>query len=592
MKLSLVSFGTLSIVLATAAGAAERTDVVARATFRPAEPLVRISDLAVAAADLTPAERHQLGPLSSHEFRTLAETTPGQPPRIGLARHLAQPLELRALPSFPAARTRLASSGGLLRREPDGSRTWTLSVSSTGAAAMRLHFDSFLLPEGARAYVYSSDGEAHGPYTNELVRRIVPDGRDFWTNSVYASTIYLEVRFAGASSPLDLSLDAAGHLEFSESLAAAEVVANPEATECFVDVACAQDDATLIQNLSRAAAQLNFMKNSSFYACSGSLVNVSKTPEVEPYMLTANHCFDSQASASSIEALWDYRPSSCGGTPPDPSTLPRSLGANLLISGVSSDFTLIELVNPPQGTRSLLGWNANMGAIADGTTFYRVAHPSGGPQRFSRNSFTQTPSPIVCSQLPQSSFLYSRGTYGGTTGGSSGAPMTNAAGEILGQLFGKCGDFSNPCSYTPQSTVDGAFAVTYPFISAWLDPSAGAEACSAAPTTLCVQSNRFRITLSARDPRTGRADSGYVMSSTDVFGYFAFPVLTGNQTDPQVFVKVLDGRPINNRWWVFYASLTDLEFSLTVTDTESGVVKGYYQAPYTQKSANDTSAFN
>jgi hypothetical protein len=172
--------------------------------------------------------------------------------------------------------------------------------------------------------------------------------------------------------------------------------------------------------------------------------------------------------------------------------------------------------------------------------------------------------------------------------------MTNADTQILGQLFGKCGsDTTNPCNYTTQSTVDGAFSVTYGFIEEWINPSGGGtEPCVASSTTLCVQSNRFRITLSARDPRTGNTDSGYVMSSTNFFGYFAFPVLANNQTDPQIFIKVLDGRPINNKWWVFYASLTDVEFTLTVTDTQTGAVKTYTNAlGHPANAVTDATAF-
>jgi hypothetical protein len=171
--------------------------------------------------------------------------------------------------------------------------------------------------------------------------------------------------------------------------------------------------------------------------------------------------------------------------------------------------------------------------------------------------------------------------------------MTNGSTQILGQLYGKCGfDTSNPCDYTTQSAVDGRFSVTFPSIQPWLEPTSPTDPCTPSSTTICAQSNRFRITLAANDPRTGKTDSGYVMSSTDVFGYYAFPVIAANQTDPQIFVKVLDGRPINNKWWVFYASLTDVEFTLTVTDTQTGTVKTYHQEPYTQVSANDTSAFN
>ena len=56
-------------------------------------------------------------------------------------------------------------------------------------------------------------------------------------------------------------------------------------------------------------------------------------------------------------------------------------------------------------------------------------------------------------------------------------------------------------------------------------------------------------------------------------------------------VKVLDGRALNGRFWVFYGALTNVEFTLTVTDTETGRVRHYANAMGNFASAGDTSAF-
>ena len=37
----------------------------------------------------------------------------------------------------------------------------------------------------------------------------------------------------------------------------------------------------------------------------------------------------------------------------------------------------------------------------------------------------------------------------------------------------------------------------------------------------------------------------------------------------------MDGCDTNNRFWVFAAALTDVEYTLTVTDTETGATKTY-----------------
>lgn len=580
---------TLSLALPALAGGS--AGVVERSAGAPAAPRAQMADLAMAAHELTPRDRHHVGPLGADEIALLAERpVSGVPLRIGLVRNLTRTVELRDASLAAADGAKSSVDGGLLRREDDGTTSWTLAVDSAGAQALRIRFDRFVLPAGARAFVYSENGEVHGPYTNESVRAIVPDGRDFWANTIHAPVAYVEVRFSGATAPLDLAIGAVAHLEFPAEVASS---ATPEGTECFIDVACATENPALVANLSRAAARLSFAKGGLFYLCTGSLVNVPATGELEPYMLTANHCFDSQASASTLEAYWDYVPEFCGDNPPSLSTLPRNLGATLLASSSATDFTFVQLLQAPSGSRSYLGWNSSSAAITGGMTFYRVAHPQGGAQKLSTSNYEPSPANGVCTNLPLNSYLYSKGATGGTTGGSSGGPMTNADGQILGQLFGKCGiDTSDPCNYTPVSAVDGRFSVTFPSIKQWLEPQTPTDPCVASNSVICAQSNRFKITLAAKDPRTGKTDSGYVMAATDVFGYYAFPVIASNQTDPQIFVKVLDGRPVNNKWWVFYASLTDVEFTLTVTDTQTGAVKTYRQEPYTQRSANDTSAFD
>ena len=56
-------------------------------------------------------------------------------------------------------------------------------------------------------------------------------------------------------------------------------------------------------------------------------------------------------------------------------------------------------------------------------------------------------------------------------------------------------------------------------------------------------------------------------------------------------IKVLDGRAFNNRFWVFYGSLSDVQYSITVTDAETGAVKNYENPSGNLGSVADTEAF-
>jgi hypothetical protein len=70
---------------------------------------------------------------------------------------------------------------------------------------------------------------------------------------------------------------------------------------------------------------------------------------------------------------------------------------------------------------------------------------------------------------PPGEWIYTQDQVGATEGGSSGSPVVNSAGQVVGQLSGGCGyDVYNTCNNTVNSTVDGAFAAYYDQVAPWL----------------------------------------------------------------------------------------------------------------------------
>ena len=55
--------------------------------------------------------------------------------------------------------------------------------------------------------------------------------------------------------------------------------------------------------------------------------------------------------------------------------------------------------------------------------------------------------------------------------------------------------------------------------------------------------------------------------------------------------KVLDGQGLNGKFWFFYGALSNVEYTLTVTDTQTGVVKTYKNGSGQFASVADTGAF-
>jgi hypothetical protein len=122
---------------------------------------------------------------------------------------------------------------------------------------------------------------------------------------------------------------------------------------------------------------------------------------------------------------------------------------------------------------------------------------------------------------------------------------------------------------------------------------ASATTLSASGTELSLLGERFRVTLSATNPRDGRVTSGAAIAQGDRFGYFSLPDFTGDPNLPEVCVKMIDATSFDGNFWVFYTSLTSLSYRLTVTDSATGAVQTYQNgtAFYALCGGADTRAF-
>lgn len=107
-------------------------------------------------------------------------------------------------------------------------------------------------------------------------------------------------------------------------------------------------------------------------------------------------------------------------------------------------------------------------------------------------------------------------------------------------------------------------------------------------TAALIQDGRFRVSV---DWQGYAGDGGAALVSelgTEDSALFYF-------IDPEnleILVKVIDACDFNDHYWVFYAAATDVELTVTVTDTRYGATKQYFN-PLGQLGGgiNDTSAF-
>jgi hypothetical protein len=116
---------------------------------------------------------------------------------------------------------------------------------------------------------------------------------------------------------------------------------------------------------------------------------------------------------------------------------------------------------------------------------------------------------------------------------------------------------------------------------------------------LLLISERFAVTLAARDPRTDATAEGLpiALGTVGVAGYFSLPAFTGDPTFPEVTVKMADAThdpSLGGDFWVFHAPLTDTEYTVTVKDQYTGRVRTYSNgspSPGQLCGGVDTSAF-
>lgn len=109
--------------------------------------------------------------------------------------------------------------------------------------------------------------------------------------------------------------------------------------------------------------------------------------------------------------------------------------------------------------------------------------------------------------------------------------------------------------------------------------------CVAGPTTLCLNQGRFKVEVAWKD-FAGNSGVGRAVPLTADTGTFWF----FSPENVEVVLKVLDGRGVNGKFWVFYGALSSVEYTLTVTDTQTGGVKTYRNPPGTLASVGDTGA--
>ncbi|MDX9941299.1 MAG: InlB B-repeat-containing protein [Bacteroidales bacterium] len=341
----------------------------------------------------------------------------------------------------------------------NGDRLWRLGIKSPGAYALTLIFDRYILPAGAELYVYNTDRSrvigAFTDYNNQ-------EDHYFATTLIEGEELVVEYfEPHGVAFPGELKIESVNHA-YRDPLA--YVKAFGQSGSCNLNVACPQSEGWEEQIRSVA-----LMLTSGTAWCTGALIN-NTAYDGTPLMLTANHCYQNPGT---LVFWFNWQSATCANPPTPP---PYNAVGNLIhrARNAASDFWLLEFSNPiPENVNPFFsGWNRDLSAAIN-ETIIGIHHPSGDIKKFS----------YAEGGVQASSYLGSAGSgtthwritwSGGTTteGGSSGSPIFDAGGRIIGQLHGgyaACGN-TQPDYYgrLGVSWTGGGSATSR--LSDWLDP--------------------------------------------------------------------------------------------------------------------------
>lgn len=355
-----------------------------------------------------------------------------------------------------------------------GGKLWILDVGSASALGLRVHFVRMNLPEHATLSAQSTIDPAlvSGPF----------DGRgdldlgEAWTASLRGPSARIEYHLPAAA--LEALKAAGGDINNpGVPFEVAEIVhmyvvpgLNSERGEtepCHVDINCvaAWNDPKF------STGRINYVKSGGNFICTGELLT-NLSGDLTPYYMTANHCFNTQASATSAEIVWNWWKNGCNGANPDYFTRPRSRVATHLSSGAASDYTFIMVDGALASGRFWMGWDANN--IPNNSIGAGVHHPGGGVLRYSSGIANYS---LVCSS---GSHFRTNFFTAPTEPGSSGSGWYDSSLRFRGQLH--CG-FSFCGAALDDGDDWGHYAVTYPNISGLM---AGGSDDSSEPNDSCA----------------------------------------------------------------------------------------------------------
>ncbi len=357
-------------------------------------------------------------------------------------------------------------------------KVWRLALEVKDALSLGVYYNDFYIPEGGRLFLYNKDKrQIIGSFTHDNN----PPEKLFATQFVQGDRVTLEY-----FQPENVKEEA--RIDISEMAYAYRYIDfgfrnEDNAWYCMIDVACEEGDGW--ENQIDGVARISIKIGGSYYWCSGSLINNTNNDRA-PYFLTASHC-GGTASASDLNQwifYFNYQASTCGGNGQGYNSKSGCVFkahdpgmADPDIPG--SDFYLVRINGTIPDSYDVFynGWNRT-NSNEDAANGVGIHHPAGDIKKISTYSTPLQSSTFWNGQPTHWKLIWAETVNGKSImqGGSSGSPVFDSNGLIMGDLTG--GYTSNSCT-NPSPAYYGKMWYSWDQngntnntkLEPWLDPS-------------------------------------------------------------------------------------------------------------------------
>ena len=371
------------------------------------------------------------------------------------------------------------TDAGEWENSADGGRICRLTLQCSGAQGLGINFEKVQLPAGSDIFVYTQDHQSViGAYTSVEI----PGNQKFTTRPVHSDKIVIEYYEPfNTFEKADIKLSGLTYMYRGFDKIITTGLKSTSSGSCEVNINC--NEGQNWQNQKQGIVKILTKVGTKFFYCSGVMMN-NTSQDFTGLMLTASHCSDDFSGGNTTAddlGRWlfyfNYESPGCVSSAAQEHTI---LGAEMLAtsdtpSNIGSDFLLLKFLEniPPKYNPYYCGWDAGSGNSSSGASIH---HPDGDIKKIS--TYIVPLGSDTWGSTPNTHWVVrwaaTENGHGVTEGGSSGSPLFDDEGLVIGTLTGGESSCQNPTGTDMYGKVSFSWTSNGPSaaqqLKPWLDP--------------------------------------------------------------------------------------------------------------------------